>query len=47
MAFAALDHARQAALAEDITALLNRLNIAGSSSLVVPGEYLEVVITKR
>jgi SAM-dependent methyltransferase len=46
-AFAALDPARQAALADDITALLNRLNSAGSSSLVVPGEYLEVVITKR
>jgi hypothetical protein len=46
-AFAALDPARQAALADDITALLNRLNSAGPSSLVVPGEYLEVVITKR
>ena len=46
-AFAALDPARQAALAQDIAALLNRLNTAGSASLVVPGEYLEVVITKR
>jgi SAM-dependent methyltransferase len=46
-AFAALDPARQAALAQDITALLNRLNTAGAASLVVPGEYLEVVITKR
>ena len=46
-AFAALDPARQDALAKDITALLSRLNTAGLSSLVVPGEYLEVVITKR
>jgi SAM-dependent methyltransferase len=46
-AFAALDAARQAALNEDITALLERHNVAGDSSLVVPGEYLEVVIVKR
>jgi ubiquinone/menaquinone biosynthesis C-methylase UbiE len=46
-AFAALDAAGQDALAKDITALLNRLNVAGPASLVVPGEYLEVVITKR
>ncbi|HZZ92227.1 MAG TPA: class I SAM-dependent methyltransferase [Usitatibacter sp.] len=46
-AFAALDAVKQAALERDITALLERLNVAGSSSLVVPGEYLEVVIVKR
>ena len=46
-AFAALDPVRQDALAQDITTLLNWLNTAGSSALVVPGEYLEVVITKR
>lgn len=46
-AFGALDGKRQAALAADITALLEKLNTAGSASLVVPGEYLEVVITKR
>ena len=45
-AFAALDPARQKALAADITALLERLNIGGSDSLIVPAEYLEVVITK-
>ncbi len=45
-AFAALDATRQAALERDITALLERLNVAGASSLVVPGEYLEVVIVK-
>lgn len=46
-AFGALDPAGQQALAKDILALLERCNIAGSSSLVVPAEYLEVVITKR
>lgn len=46
-AFAALDAAKQADLERDITALLERCNIAGTSSLVVPSEYLEVVIVKR
>jgi hypothetical protein len=46
-AFAALDPTAQNALEKDITALLNRCNTAGQASLVVPGEYLEVVITKR
>jgi len=45
-AFAALDAAGQQALAQDITALLEELNVGGRHSLVVPGEYLEVVITK-
>ena len=46
-AFAALDAAGQRALEKDITALLDRLNTAGGSSLVVPGEYLEVVIERK
>jgi len=46
-AFAALDLAGQSALAKDISTLLNKFNIAGPSSLVVPAEYLEVVITRR
>jgi ubiquinone/menaquinone biosynthesis C-methylase UbiE len=46
-AFAALDPAGQDALANDISALLNRCNIAGPSSLVVPAEYLEVVIERK
>lgn len=46
-AFAALDATGQESLAKDILALLNRYNIAGAASLVVPGEYLEVIITKR
>jgi len=46
-AFAALDATNQAALERDIIALLERLNTAGESSLIVPGEYLEVVIVRR
>ena len=46
-AFAALDASKQKALEKDILALLDRLNVDGRSSLVVPGEYLEVVVTKR
>lgn len=44
--FAALDAAGQQKLEQQITALLDELNVAGSRSLVVPGEYLEVVVTK-
>jgi ubiquinone/menaquinone biosynthesis C-methylase UbiE len=46
-AFATLDQAKQDELARDITALLGRFNVAGPSSLVVPSEYLETVITVR
>jgi ubiquinone/menaquinone biosynthesis C-methylase UbiE len=46
-AFAALDATGKQALERHITALLNQLNIAGPTSLVVPSEYLEVVITKE
>lgn len=46
-AYAALAPDRQAGLTEDITALLESLNVGGSSSLVVPAEYLEVVVTKK
>jgi hypothetical protein len=46
-AFAALDAAGAQSLERDITTLLHLLNTAGSASLVVPAEYLEVVITKR
>ena len=45
-AFAALDEAGQQALEFEILALLGELNVAGPASLVVPSEYLEVVITK-
>ncbi|HQR11938.1 MAG TPA: class I SAM-dependent methyltransferase [Casimicrobiaceae bacterium] len=46
-AFAALDEAGRPALERDIVALLEEMNIAGAGSLVVPGEYLEVVVTKQ
>jgi ubiquinone/menaquinone biosynthesis C-methylase UbiE len=46
-AFAALDETGKQALERDIVALLGEMNIAGAASLVVPGEYLEIVVTKR
>ena len=45
-AFAALDEAGQQAMEFEILELLGELNVAGPASLVVPSEYLEVVITK-
>ena len=30
----------------DVADLLRRLNVGGDDSLVVPGEYLEIVVTK-
>jgi hypothetical protein len=44
-AFAALDGPGQDALRRDLEALLGRYNCAGPQSLVVPAEYLEVVVT--
>ena len=46
-AFAALDAANQQGLTNDIFALIARMNRADDGTMVVPGEYLEVVITKR
>lgn len=46
-AFAALSAEGAVALERDLTDLLDDLNQAGTASLVVPGEYLEVVITRR
>ena len=45
-AFLALSAADQSALENDLTQLLNGLNRAGPGSLVVPSEYLEIVITR-
>jgi SAM-dependent methyltransferase len=45
-AFAALDQKGQTALANDITSLLERMNVGGSRSLVVPAEYLQTIIVK-
>ena len=46
-AFAALPADKAQLLEQDLTELLNRLNVAGAKSLVVPGEYLEVVVNRR
>lgn len=49
-AFAALDSAGQAALEAEITELLElleRMNRGGKDTLVVPSEYLEVVVTTQ
>lgn len=46
-AFAALDADGQQRLADDLAALLRQHNRAGDGALVVPGEYLEVVVTVR
>jgi ubiquinone/menaquinone biosynthesis C-methylase UbiE len=45
-AFRALDEAGQAALHADIEELLHAHNIGGARSLVVPAEYLEVILQK-
>ncbi len=46
-AFEALDAAGQKGLARDLLALIGELNMASDGTMVVPGEYLEVVVTKR
>jgi SAM-dependent methyltransferase len=44
--FAALDAAGQAALTEELMILMDSMNRADDGTLVLPSEYLEVVITK-
>jgi hypothetical protein len=46
-AFAALDTANQQRLRDDILALIATMNRASDGSMVVPSEYLEIVIIKR
>jgi ubiquinone/menaquinone biosynthesis C-methylase UbiE len=45
-AFAALDAVAQAALEKDVTQLIERFNRAEDGTMVVPSEYLEIVITR-
>jgi SAM-dependent methyltransferase len=45
-AFAAIDAPRREALELDILALMSRFNTAKDGTLVVPSEYLEVIVTK-
>ena len=44
--FAALGADDQTALRNDLLALIERLNRSGDGSMVVPSEYLEIVITR-
>lgn len=45
--FGALPAEGAAALERDLAELLNRLNVAGPHSLVVPSEYVEVLVMRR
>jgi ubiquinone/menaquinone biosynthesis C-methylase UbiE len=45
-AFAALEPAGQAALQRDLLELVAQFNRSGDESMVVPSEYLEVVVTR-
>lgn len=45
--FETLDDAGKTSLARDVIDLVERSNTADDGTMVVPGEYLEVVITKR
>ena len=44
--FAALDPAAQAALDRDLLALIEHFNRSADASMVVPSEYLEIIITR-
>ncbi|AWN40314.1 class I SAM-dependent methyltransferase [Methylobacterium durans] len=46
-AFAALPADGQGALRDDIMDVLARMNRGGSDTLIVPSDYVEVVVTKR
>ena len=46
-AFAALDPTAQAALTEDLLALISGSIVAGDETMVVPSEYLEIIINRR
>ena len=46
-AFAALDTTRQRQLRDDILALVATMNRASDGTMIVPSEYLEIVIVKR
>jgi ubiquinone/menaquinone biosynthesis C-methylase UbiE len=46
-AFAALDAANQQRLQQDILALIGTINRANDGTMIVPSEYLEVIVVKR
>jgi ubiquinone/menaquinone biosynthesis C-methylase UbiE len=45
--FAALDSAAQSSLQRDLMALVGRFNRSGDGSMIVPSEYLEIVIIRQ
>jgi ubiquinone/menaquinone biosynthesis C-methylase UbiE len=45
--FAALEPAKQAALESDLRALIGQFNRSSDATMVVPSEYLEIVITRN
>jgi hypothetical protein len=46
-AFAALEPMKQSALRDDLLALIGQFNRSGDRTMVVPSEYLEIVITRH
>ena len=46
-AFAALDRVQQQALERDLLALVGEFNRAKDGTMVVPGEYLQIVVTRH
>jgi hypothetical protein len=46
-AFGALDESKRSYLHDDLVALIARMNKASDGTMVVPSEYLEIVIVKR
>jgi len=46
-AFEALDFSGRKALTQDIVEVIDRFNRSGDGTMVVPSEYLEVVVTRR
>ncbi len=46
-AFGAIEPAAQQGLQADILALIDKFNVAKDGTLVIPSEYLEIVITRR
>ena len=45
--FAAIEPANRAALHDDLLALIGQFNRSGDNSMVLPSEYLEIVITRN
>jgi SAM-dependent methyltransferase len=46
-AFAALEPGAQSALSGDLIALIKQFNRSGDDTMVVPSDYLEIVLTRR